>query len=284
MTEPTWIRLPFRPVRAAAARRIAPEETQRARGAASAICRTALAVVLSAALSSAGWQLFRWSTTTPLFALREIRFTGLVHASEQDLLARSGLHTGTNLMAVDLAAAARGMEAHPWVASARVARSFPRAVLVEIVEHRAAAQVQLGGLYLLDEDGRIFKRAAAEDRVDVPLVTGVSREAWLRDKGAAQLRLYSALHLLEAWRAEGLPAAALEEIRLEEDGGFTAFARDTAGLQEVRLGARDLPLQLRRLEQLRAALARRGEHAARIDLDNQARPEWVSAQLQSVSR
>jgi hypothetical protein len=38
-------------------------------------------------------------------------------------------------------------------------------------------------------------------------------------------------------------------------------------------------LQLRRLAQLRAALARRGEHAARIDLDSQARPEWVSAQL-----
>ena len=50
-------------------------------------------------------------------------------------------------------------------------------------------------------------------------------------------------------------------------------------LQEVRLGANDLTLQLRRLGQLRAALARRGEHAARIDLDSQARPEWVSAQL-----
>jgi len=187
-------------------------------------------------------------------------------------------------MSIDLAAAARAVEAHPWVASARLARSFPGTVLVEIVEHRAAAQVQLGGLYLIDEEGRVFKRLAAEDGVDVPLVTGVSREAWLRDKGAAQLRLYSALHLLEAWRAEGLPAAALEEIRLEEDGGFTAFARDGAGLQEVRLGPRDLPLQLRRLEQLRAALARRGEHAARIELDNQTRPEWVSAQLQPVSR
>jgi hypothetical protein len=68
-------------------------------------------------------------------------------------------------------------------------------------------------------------------------------------------------------------------VRLEEDGGFTAFAREPAGLQEVRLGAEDLPLQLRRLAQLRAALGRRGEHAARIDLDSQARPEWISAQL-----
>jgi cell division protein FtsQ len=187
-------------------------------------------------------------------------------------------------MSLDLAAAARGIEAHPWVASARLSRSFPGTVLAEIVEHRAAAQVQLGGLYLLDDEGRVFKRFEAGDAADVPLVSGVSREAWLRDKGAAQLRLYSALHLLEAWRAEGLSAAALEEIRVEEDGGFTAFAREPAGLQEVRLGARDLPLQLKRLTQLRAALARRGEHAARIDLDNQARPEWVAAQLVPASR
>jgi cell division protein FtsQ len=283
MTEPAWMRLPFRPVRPAAARRIPPPQP-RGRGAAAALLRTAAAVLLSAGLSVGGWQAFRWSTTTSFLALREVRFTGLVHAAEPDLLARSGLRPGRNLMALDLAAAAKAIEAHPWVSSARLSRSFPGTVIAEVVEHRAAAQVQLGGLYLLDEDGRVFKRVGPEDSVDLPLVSGVTREAWLRDKGAAQLRLYSALHLLEAWRAEGLPAAALEEVRIEEDGGFTAFAREPSGLQEVRLGARDLSLQLKRLSQLRAALARRGEHAARIDLDNQARPEWVSAQLVPTSR
>ena len=278
MTEPAWMRLPFRPVRPAAARRIALPQP-RGRGAAAALLRTAVVMLLSAGLSAGAWHGFRWSTTTSMFALREVKFAGLVHATERDMLARSGLRLGANLMALDLAAAARSLEAHPWVASARLSRSFPGTVLAEIVEHRPAAQVQLGGLYLLDDDGRVFKRVGPEDSVDLPLVSGVTREEWLRDKGAAQLRLYSALHLLEVWRAEGLPAGSLEEVRVEEDGGFTAFAREPAGLQEVRLGGRDLPLQLKRLTQLRAALARRGEHAARIELDNQARPEWVSAQL-----
>ena len=236
-------------------------------------------MLLSAALSGGAWQAFRWSTTTPLFSLREVRFSGLSHATEADLLSRSGLHPGANLMVVDLASAARAMESHPWVVSARLSRSLPATVVAEVAEHRPAAQVQLGGLYLLDDEGRVFKRAGPEDGVDVPLVTGLSRDAWLRDRGSLQLRLYSVLRLLEAWRAEGLPGTSLEEVRLEEDGGFTAFAREPAGLQEVRLGANDLPLQLRRLAQLRAALARRGERAARIDLDSQARPEWVSAQL-----
>ena len=279
MTEPAWVRMPFRPERAAAARRTEPSRASRSHPAAAALGRTALAMLLSAALSAGAWQAFRWSTTTRLFSLREVRFSGLSHATEADLLARSGLHPGANLMVVDLASAARAMQSHPWVVSARLSRSLPATVVAEVAEHRPAAQVQLGGLYLLDDEGRVFKRAGPEDGVDVPLVTGLSRDAWLRDRGSLQLRLYSVLRLLEAWRAEGLPGTSLEEVRLEEDGGFTAFAREPAGLQEVRLGANDLPLQLRRLAQLRAALARRGERAARIDLDSQARPEWVSAQL-----
>jgi cell division protein FtsQ len=279
MIRPAWVRLPFRPERGAAARRTLASGASGARSAAAALWRTALAMLLSAALSAGGWQAFRWSTTTPIFSLREVRFSGLSHATEAELLGRSGLRPGANLMAVDLAAAARAMEAHPWVLSARLSRSLPGTILAEIAEHRAVAQVQLGGLYLLDDEGRVFKRAGPEDAVDLPLLSGLSRDAWLRDRGSLQLRLYSALRLLEAWREEGFANSSLSEVRLEEDGGFTAFAREPAGLQEVRLGAGDLPLQLHRLAQLRAALARRGEHAARIDLDSQARPEWVSAQL-----
>jgi len=50
-------------------------------------------------------------------------------------------------------------------------------------------------------------------------------------------------------------------------------------VQEVRLGAGDVSLKLQRLAQMRAALARRGERAERIDLDNPARPDQAAATL-----
>jgi cell division septal protein FtsQ len=50
-------------------------------------------------------------------------------------------------------------------------------------------------------------------------------------------------------------------------------------VQEVRLGSNDISLKLRRLAQVRAALARRGERASRIDLDNPARPDQAAATL-----
>jgi cell division protein FtsQ len=214
-----------------------------------------------------------------MFTVREIRFTGLTHATESELLRRSGLAVGDNLFRSDLPRAARAIESHPWIAAARIDRRLPGALLINVEEHRPAALVQAGAIYVLDDEGRLFKKAAPEDGLDVPILTGLSREAWLSRRPELQLRLLSALHLLDAWRAARLSTSALSEVRLEEDSGFTLFAHDDGGLQEIRLGAKDLPLKLRRLAQVRAALARRGERAARIDLDNPARPDQAAATL-----
>ena len=243
-----------------------------------AALRTLAAAAVSAALSLGAWEAWNWATASEAFAVRGIRFSGLVHAQEADLLARSGLQGG-NLFRMDLARAARRIEAHPWVASASLTRRLPGEVLATIVEHRPAALVQLGGLYVLDDEGRLFKRAAPEDALDLPIVTGLSREAWTERKPELQLRLFGALHLLDTWQAAGFPIASVSEIRLDEEDGFTLFAHDGTAVQEVRLGSKEISLKLQRLAQVRAALARRGERAARIDLDNPARPDQAAATL-----
>jgi cell division protein FtsQ len=244
-----------------------------------AALRTLAAAAVSAALSVGAWEAWRWATASQTFAVREIRFSGLQHALEPDLLQRSGLKLGGNLFRTDLSRAARGMETHPWVASVRLERRLPGEVLASVVEHRPAALVQLGALYVLDDEGRLFKRAAPEDALDLPILTGVSRDAWDERKPELQLRLFGALHLLDTWQASGNPIAAVSEVRLDEDGGFTLFAHDGTAVQEVRLGSNEISLKLRRLAQVRAALARRGERASRIDLDNPARPDQAAATL-----
>jgi cell division protein FtsQ len=244
-----------------------------------AALRTLFAAVLSAAVSLGAWEGWRWATSSEAFAIREIRFQGLSHATEQDLLHRSGLKPGDNLFRADLAKAGRAMQANPWVASARLARRLPGQVVATVVEHRPAALVQLGGLYLLDDEGRLFKKAAPEDKVDLPIVTGLSRDGWADRKPELQLRLFGALHLLDTWQAAGNALAAVSEVRLDEDGGYTLFAHDGTAVQEVRLGSTDISLKLQRLAQVRAALARRGERASRIDLDNPARPDQAAATL-----
>jgi cell division protein FtsQ len=282
--EPVFTEVPFRPEPGAALRRTVSKRMSPWRGLASGTLLSGCAMAISAAVLLGGWELARLARAASVFTVREIRFHGLVHATEKDLLAASHLARGANLFALDLSAATRAILANPWVAAARLSRHFPGTVEVEIVEHRPSAQVQLGALYLVDDLGRAFKRAAAGDPADLPLVTGLSREEWNKDRAAAQVRLYQALQLVDAWREEGLAPAMLAQVRLDEDAGLTAIAREAGSLQEIRFGERDFRLKLRRLVRVRSALAQRGERAVRIDLDNPARPDWASAQLAAQER
>jgi cell division protein FtsQ len=270
----------FRPLQMAQVRRAAAAEDRAAlRSALNGLLRTLAAAALSATLSFAAWQAWTWATRSEAFALRQVVFTGLVHAREPALLEASGLARGENLFRLDLARAARALQSQPWVASARLERRLPGTVRVAITEHRPAALVRFGALYVLDEEGRIFKRAEPDDSLDLPIIAGLSRDAWLDRKPELQLRLYGALHLLDTWQAAGLKLASLSELRLDEGGGFTLFDRGGGNLQEIRLGQNDISLELQRLGQIRAALARRGERATRIDLDNPARPDQAAATL-----
>lgn len=270
----------FKALQMAQVRRAAAAEDRAAlRSAMSGILRTLAAAALSAALGLAAWQGWIRATRSDAFALRQVVFTGLVHAREPALLKASGLAQGQNLFRLDLARAARALEAQPWVASARLERRLPGTVRVAVTEHRPAALVRFGALYVLDEQGRIFKRAEPEDALDLPIIAGLSRDAWLDRKPELQLRLYGTLHLLDTWQAAGFKLASLSEVRLDEGGGFTLFDRGGGSLQEIRLGQNDISLELQRLSQIRAALARRGERASRIDLDNPARPDQAAATL-----
>src|SRR2546429_1077936 len=158
------------------------------------------------------------------------------------------------------------MQGGPWVGSARVGRRLPGEVVGSIAEHRPAALVELGGLYVLDDEGRLFKRAVADDGLDLPILTGISRQAWVDRKPDLQLRLFAALHLLDTWQASGLSLGTVSEIRLEDAGGFTVFAHDGGAVQEVRLGAGDVSLKLQRLAQMRAALGPPGGPVPQIDI------------------
>ena len=270
----------FKALQMAQVRRAAAELDRAAwRSVFGALLRTVAAAAVSGALSFVGWQVWQWATASDAFALRTVHFSGLVHAREPDLFHRSGLRIGENLLLADLSRAARAIQADPWVASARLERRLPGEGVASIAEHRPAALVELGGLYVLDDEGRLFKRAVADDGLDLPILTGISRQAWVDRKPDLQLRLFAALHLLDTWQASGLSLGTVSEIRLEDGGGFTVFAHDGGAVQEVRLGAGDVSLKLQRLAQMRAALARRGERAERIDLDNPARPDQAAATL-----
>jgi hypothetical protein len=248
---------------------------------------TARALAVAAASASLAWGAHAsWtlSRTSPRLGIGAVRVRGAVHATSDDLVLRSGLRIGQNLLAADLAAAARGVESSPWVRSVRVSRCLPPAVEITVVEHVPVFEVELGDRYLVDAGGLVFKREEPADRaLRLPLVTGLTRAGWDQSRADGQQRLSLGLQFVDAWRQAGLAPEALAEVRFDAEGLATAssLARGPDGerRQEIHVGPAPFGPNLVHLEKIQSALARRNEQAGRVELYNPDRPDIVAAQI-----
>jgi cell division septal protein FtsQ len=233
-----------------------------------------------------GWTSLR---TGGQFTVKNVVFSGNQRASSADLLAMAGPLRGANIFVVDLSAAGRAMEQHPWVEHARVARDLPDTLRVAIEERVAVALVSASGLYAVDAGGQLFKAVVADDHLDLPLISGFSREMLTRPDGTANASLLAALRVVKLYGAHTMSLRApLSELRLVDEAGehgFVAYCGDAA--VEVRLGVlrgdfeNEMSAVLGRFERVWNDLEHRGVRARSIDLGNRQRPDWVPARLET---
>jgi cell division protein FtsQ len=237
-----------------------------------------LAFIAGAVLG--GRQVVRHVVASPRFALREIRADATLHVSRDEIVALAGVAPGDRLLAVDTDAVAARVATHPWVASVRVRRQLPSALAVDVVERRAVASALLGTLYLIDENGRPFKRATLDEADGLPVVTGVARDQYTLARAASEAAFREALSLLALYRADDALAAArraggapgpatrpaLSEIHVDPRAGYSLVLYDGGG--EILLGRDDWPAKLARLDEILGATGPRGAAALRaVHLD-----------------
>lgn len=226
---------------------------------------------------------YLWATSTPRFAVTDVRVQGNHQARLSELVPLIGIRRGTNVFLVDTAQAAARIESHPWVASASVRRELPSRVVVTVREHRAVALVSLGALYLVGEHGEIFKRAVPGDPMDLPVITGIATPDTGTDPAATRSSVAQALAVIARWRASSVARRArLSEVHLDpvQGASVTASMRGGDGTPFVaHLGHGDLDRRLDRLDRLCLALSRRGQVPSEVFLDNHARPQWVVARV-----
>jgi cell division protein FtsQ len=246
--------------------------------------RRAVALVLPtlvtlAAIGGAGWATWAWGVRGELLRIREIRYLGISQVTAAALAELSPVRPGDHLLLADTEAMARALRRDPWVATVEIHRRLPPALEVVVTERQAAALVDLGGLYLVDVTGQVYKRAAPGDGLDLPVVTGLTREGFEdRDGGGESNRLRSALGLLGRWREAGLERrASVSEVHLDPVLGTTVYAGEEG--MEIRLGQGDLPRKLERLDVLLARLETDGVQGEVIHLDNRRHPDWVAVRV-----
>jgi cell division protein FtsQ len=232
------------------------------------------AVLLAAAVGAGGWATYRAMRTSPRFMVRQVTFTPTHHVTREELAALAAVSPGVNIFGVDLARVQRDLAAHPWLAQVTVRRELPARIAVTVTEREPALLVELGGLYLADREGRVFKRAEPDETAGV--VTGIARETYLRERARAEARFRGALTVLQQYSA-GPGRPALGEIHLEADGGVVLYTLQ--GGTALRLGQGDLPAKLQRFDIVWRALGDRQARVRTVHLDNRTRPDRVTLRL-----
>jgi cell division protein FtsQ len=224
------------------------------------------------ALAPRGWRLLH---TASALRIRTVRFEGLARATADELLALSPVKPGDPFLFAEVPAMEAALARHPWVKRASVRRALPPSLVVRVEERRPAALAELGGLYLVDEAGDVFKRAAPGDGLDLPLVTGLGRADYVQRRAAAEPLLAAALLLARAWRGAG--GERLSEIHVDPGDGVTLYVGDDG--TQVQLGTGDYEAKLKRLEKVLSGLRAEGKTAEVIHLDNRSHPSWVTVRL-----
>jgi cell division protein FtsQ len=236
-------------------------------------------------------------TTAPAFAIDAIDVKGLARVERAELLQAAGLALGVNVFAQRPEEIRARLLRHPWILSAQVERKLPSRIAITVQERAPVALLvveacaagsaksdddpiceEASSLYLVSDDAMLFKRLSGKDPVDLPVITGVTRQRFASDPDLQRRILVEAVALMRDYRNSGLwQRNALGEIHLESNDGYSLYVGED--LTYVRLGAKPFDQKLLRLKKVFERLEREHARAEYIYLDNEQRPDRVAVRL-----
>lgn len=191
---------------------------------------------------------------------------------------QAGLALGRNVFEVSPEQARARLLEHPWIVEATVSRRLPSSYRIELREQSPAALLMLEKLYLVGEDGTVFKSLDPGDPIDLPVITGVDPAEFRSDLALRSSLLLSAVGLLHDYRDAGLfRREPIAEIHVEDDRGLSLYVGKDA--TQVRLGQRPYRKKLARLRGILDELRKDAARPAYVYLDNVRRPDRATVRL-----
>ena len=193
-----------------------------------------------------GAKIYKAAMTSPSFEIKSITIGGNFKVSDADVLDASGLQAGQNIIAIDISEAAERIEAHPWVKSVDISRTLPDKVTIDISEESALTLVSLDGLYVVNAEGKIFKRYSPRDGLDLTVITGlddseIDDPAYRLDSGV--------LELIEFLRGrEGISLKDISEVNVDSVLGYTLYTVNEG--VRLEMGSGDMEEKFTALERV----------------------------------
>jgi cell division protein FtsQ len=189
-------------------------------------------------------------TTTDYFRTEAIKVSGLSRLTETAVLTQAKIHKGDNLLAVNLGLVRKRLLAHPWIATARVAREIPGTICIEITEHQALAVLDLGRKFLINTNGRVFKENGPDDPQALPRVTGIAYADMSLGEDALSPAMTAVVQVLQISQARtsAIAYTQIREVHMDPEMGIALTVWQDQ--RRIKLGFAPFESKYQRIKQL----------------------------------
>jgi len=206
--------------------------------------------------------LYHYLIASPYMKLQQVKVEGVDGKVRNELIQICGLHSDLSLLALNLNELREKMQKHPWVRSINLERLFPDTLIVKAEKETAWALVVMDKIYYMNPWGEVFKEVEDSEKMDLPVITGVSKQG---PEIRKQLKKASRLmKLLEP--EQGLWSLnELSEIHMNEYGGMSLYFNRISA--EIKLACEDLKEKIEGLKKVTKHLAQTGRINQVIGID-----------------
>lgn len=227
------------------------------------ICMVLILLTLVWTVVTEAYEVFAKAT---FFKLERIEVSRMRQLSRDEIVSLTGAKLGDSLLKLELQHVAEQLEKNPWIEKLKVRRRFPGTLSIEITERVPVAVVNMGYLYYLDAKGEIFKPLTEGDRLDFPVLTGITEEDLLKDADGTKKMLTAALGIMELLKKGSVfRLSDVSEIHLDKGYGFTLFT--AKGGIPVKLGNTDFEGKLARFSRIYQELTTQIASLEYVDLN-----------------
>jgi cell division protein FtsQ len=188
----------------------------------------------------------------------------LRHLNEFDLIRLSEVKKGDNILTLRLGEVRERVLRYPWVKDVRLSKRFPARLFLWVDEEEPAALLEMESshLYLVNREGKVFKKLDADDPKDFPILTGLAEEE-VPERLPRLMALVKSLETSDLFNAIGV-----SEARWDSKTGLSLFTKEpciqlTLGPEE---GALTWEQRIHRFVQAWGTIQGEGKNPTVVDL------------------
>ena len=212
-------------------------------------------------------------TQSDYFNIKQIDIQGAQRLSKKKICDHAHIKKGMNSFSINLSLAKKRLLNHPWVAEAKIDLKPPSGIEITLKEHRPLAFINLDRMYILNQQGVIFKERSTIDLFQLPVIQGLNfSDVYIPGKPRSR-PFQAVIEILAIGKKLGntLPDHKIDRIQVDREMGLTLYASKSQ--MAVRLGYSGYSDKYARLKKVLSHLRKRSDYSGVqfIDLNNEKR-------------